>query len=200
MFCPVCGLEELNANQFCRSCGTDLRAARFALAETDNVTASAISAREEIGRAVAAQIRELDSARDLKKFAEDVLPQIEKFLASPEEKRLRRLRTGAIISSVGLGVATGFIIAGILMNDVKVFFFVGLGIVTFFIGLGFVLNALLFTVPRKSPPGKSGDARSQRELKAHTNDLVLPESNDIFSSVTEHTTHQLSKNRNTPPD
>jgi hypothetical protein len=39
----------------------------FALERTDNITASAVSARDEIGRAVAAKIREMDSARDLKK-------------------------------------------------------------------------------------------------------------------------------------
>lgn len=200
MFCPDCGLQELHSNQFCRACGTDLRLVRSAVEKNDDITASAISARDEIGRAVAAKIRETQSARELTKVAEDVFPQIEKFLESPEEKRLRRLRTGTIISSVGLGVATGFVIASILMDDKGVFFFVGLGVITFFIGLGFILNALHFTVPKKMLSDKSSNAMSQRELDANTRDLVLPESNDIFSSVTEHTTRQLSKTRNTPQD
>ena len=92
MFCPGCGLEERGSNQFCRACGTDLRPVRFALEKPDNITASAISARDEIGRAVAAKIRETQSVYELKKDAEDVLPEIEKFLESPAEKRLRRMR------------------------------------------------------------------------------------------------------------
>ncbi|MEO8074252.1 MAG: zinc ribbon domain-containing protein [Acidobacteriota bacterium] len=200
MYCPGCGLEELHSNQFCRACGTDLRLVRSAIEKHDGVTASAISARDEIGRAVAAKIRETQSARELTKVAEDVLPQIEKFLESPEEKRLRRLRTGTIISSVGLGVASAFKIMAFLLNDTDLLFLASFGMVTFFIGLSFILNAFFFTIPRKKLPNNFDDAQKQRELDANTNDLVLPESNDIFSSVTEHTTRQLSKTQNTPQD
>lgn len=198
MFCPGCGLQELHSNQFCRACGTDLRLVRSAIEKPDGVTASAISARDEIGRAVAAKIRETESAHELKKVAEDVLPEIEKFLESPEEKRLRRMRTGTIISSVGLGATLMFLLQ--ISNGADALLMVGLGLVTFFIGFGFILNALLFTVPRKNLPNKFDDAQSQRELDANTSDLVLPKSNDIFSSVTEHTTRQLSKTKNTPQD
>ncbi|HEX8287236.1 MAG TPA: hypothetical protein VF556_04535 [Pyrinomonadaceae bacterium] len=194
MFCPGCGLEEIQRNQFCRACGTDLRTVRFALERPDNITASAISARDEIGRAIAAKIRETQSVYELKRVAEDVLPEIEKFLESPEEKRLRRIRSGTVVSSVGAGVAIGFVIASILMADNSVLFFVGLGIVTFFIGLGLILNALLFTVPKKKLQDKSSEAQNQRKLDltdAETNDLQLPESNNIFTSVTEETTRQL---------
>src|SRR5512134_485138 len=105
MFCAGCGLEEVQWNQFCRSCGVDMRMIRNAMAMPDTITASAASAREEIGRAVAAKIRETRSAKELAKVTEEVLPEIEKFLESPEEKRLRRMRVGMILSSVGLGVA-----------------------------------------------------------------------------------------------
>ena len=196
MFCPSCGLEERHRNQFCRACGADLRPVRTALERPDSVTNSAALARDEIGRAVAAKILQTQSASELKTVAEDVLPGIEKFLESPEEKRLRLLRNGTIVAGVGLGTAIGFVIASVLMGDKGVFFFVGLGVITFFIGLSFVLNALLFTVPKKSLPDKSPDAENQRELdvmKPETNELVLPASNNVFSSVTEHTTHQLKK-------
>ena len=53
MFCPSCGSEERQASQFCRACGTDLRAVHMGLERPDSITASAESAREEIGRAVA---------------------------------------------------------------------------------------------------------------------------------------------------
>ena len=53
MFCPECGIEERTANQFCRACGVDLRRVRVAVESPDSITASAVSARDEIGRAVA---------------------------------------------------------------------------------------------------------------------------------------------------
>src|SRR5215472_4867113 len=103
MFCPSCGSEERQASQFCRACGTDLGPVRTSLERPDSVTASAVSAREEIGRAVAEKIREVEDAHELKRVAEDVLPKIEKFLESYEEKRLRRMRAGVIVSSIGFG-------------------------------------------------------------------------------------------------
>src|SRR5258706_16470210 len=167
MFCPGCGSEERKASQFCRACGTDLRVVRVSLETPDSITASAVSAREDIGRAVAAKIREVQSVRELKKVAEDVLPEIEKFLESYEEKRLRRMRAGIVVSSIGFG----FTILMLLMtavarpNDVQGFVGgAGVGIVAFCLGLGLLLNALLFTRPRKDLKDHSTDARAQNLL------------------------------------
>lgn len=196
MYCPDCGIEDKQSNQFCRACGTDLRPVRNAIAQPDSITASAASARDEIGRAVAAKIRESRSAGELAVVAEDVLPEIEKFLESPEEKRLRRMRTGMILSSIGFGTATGISIVSLLMKDSDVIFLAALGVVCFFIGLGFILNGVFLTVPRKGLPDKSSEADSQRELdgpRAQTNDLVLPQANSLFSSVTENTTQHLKQ-------
>lgn len=201
MFCPNCGLEDKQSNQFCRACGADLRSVRNVIARPDDITESAASARDEIGRAVAAKIREMDSARDLTEIAEDVLPQIEKFLESPAEKRLRRIRTGTIISSVGLGATLAFKVMAILLLNESIFFLAGLGMITFFIGLSFVLNGLFFSVPKKGVSNNSPDAQSQRELdvaEAETNELVLPESNNVFSSVTEPTTQLLKEKQPLP--
>lgn len=194
MFCPSCGLEEKQPNQFCRACGIELRAVRTALATPDKITVSATSARDEIGRAFAAKIREINSAKDLKKVAEDVLPEIEKFLESPQEKRQRGIRKGLIWTFIGLGAILGFMIAGTLIGDKEVFFFVGFGVVAFFVGLSLILNALLFSIPRKTLPDKSTDARNQRELdadKTGMNEISAPQPNGLFTSVTEHTTHHL---------
>src|SRR6266542_6738960 len=109
MFCPSCGSNE-QMSQFCRACGTDLRSVRTSLERPDSITASAVTAREEIGRAVAQKLREFENAYDLKRVAEDVLPQIEKFLESPEEKRLRRMRAGIIVSSIGLGATIAMVL------------------------------------------------------------------------------------------
>src|SRR2546426_4226505 len=94
MFCPGCGSEERQASQFCRACGTDLRAVRVGLERPDSITASAVSARAENGPAGAEEIREVEDTRDLKHGAEEVLPQTEKVLQSPAEKRVLRIRAG----------------------------------------------------------------------------------------------------------
>jgi hypothetical protein len=198
MFCPGCGLEDIQSNQFCRACGTELRSVRSALERPDNITASAVSARDEIGRAIAAKIRETTSAKELETVAEDVLPHLEKFLESPAEKRMRRLRTGTLISSIGIGTAVALTIVAIVQKEEDMFFLAGLGLITFFVGLGFILNALLFTVSGKSLSDKSDEAVSQRELDAQTGELALPEPSTLFTSVTENTTRHLKEKQPLP--
>ena len=132
MFCPGCGVEERQGNQFCRACGTDLRVVRTAVERPDTITGAAAGAREEIGRSIAAKIRETQSAKDLKKVVEDVLPEVEKFLESPEERRLRRLRVGTILSCVGMGAAIGLAAAGIMVRKEEFIFLAALGVVTSF--------------------------------------------------------------------
>ena len=206
MFCPSCGMEEKQANQFCRACGTDLRAVRTAVESPDTITASAATARDEIGRAVAFKIRESQSAAELAVVAENVLPELEKFLESPAEKRLRRMRVGTLISSIGIGAALGFFVVSFIMGDRGLLVITGLGVVAFFVGLGFIINGLLLTVPKTGVSDKSSNADRQRELDAHlkaidaeTNELVLPESRQIYSSVTENTTKHLKDKQSAAP-
>lgn len=204
MFCPSCGSEERQASQYCRACGTDLRAVRVSLERPDSITASAVSAREEIGRAVAQKIREVEDARELKKVAEDVLPEIEKFLESPEEKRLRRMRVGVILSSIGFGGTIMMVLMSTIARPADLEGFMGgagASIVLFFIGLGFLLNAFFFTRPRKDVSDHSVDGRAQNvldtdyapppQLRAQTtSNLTAP-----AASVTEHTTLHLKSDR-----
>lgn len=202
MFCPGCGIEERSANQFCRACGADLRRVRTAVESPDQITASAVSAREEIGRTIATKMGELRGASEWSTFAEDVLPEIEKFLESPEEKRLRRIRSGMVVGSIGLGAAGGVALLSAVMylRDTDLVFILGLGgIVCFFIGLGILLNGLLFTVPKKALADRSSEADSQRQLDSlgDTNDLRLPNAPANFhTSVTEHTTKHLKETAN----
>lgn len=204
MFCPSCGSEERQASQFCRACGTDLRVVRVSLERPDSITASAASARDEIGRAVAQKIREVQDAKELKKVAEDVLPEIEKFLESPEEKRLRRMRVGTIISTIGMGATIGMMIMSYFAQTADKEGFAlasGLGVVTFFIGLGFLLNAFFFTRPPKGIAEQSENLQSQNLVDANyaappqlraqtTSNLAQPP-----GSVTENTTLHLKSNR-----
>jgi hypothetical protein len=211
MYCPTCGSEERQLSQYCRACGTDLRVVRRGLERPDTITASAVSAREQISQAMAEKIRQMESAQDLKRVAEDVLPQIEKFLESPEEKRLRRVRAGVITAAAGLGAALLVFLIVASHQAFDLIPFIALGVIAFLVGLGMVINGLAFTVPRKTLADRTEDAESQRQLEAgaqrgypgnqlsgaspSTNDLASPEDRIVpRSSVTEHTTHQLKPN------
>jgi len=215
MFCPSCGSEERQATQFCRACGTDLRAVRVSLERPDSITASAVTAREEIGRAVAQKIREIEGARDLERVAEDVLPQIEKFLESYEEKRLRRMRAGVITAAFGFGTCVvGLLLATIISGEVGTALTVGgagLGFLMFLVGLGLVLNGKMLSRPQRGVENNSQDADLQNLLEAGYAPPELgtgSEAPPTFraqttsnlteaggSSVTEHTTHHLKTER-----
>ena len=209
MYCPTCGSEERQVSQYCRACGTDLGGVRRGLERPDTITASAVSAREEITRVMAEKIRQMEGSRELKQVAEDVLPQLEKFLESPEEKRLRRVRAGVVIAAAGLGSALLIFLMSLNAHDLIPF--ISLGVIAFLIGLGLIINGLVFTIPRKTVADRSEEAQAQKELEARaqgayaanqlsggsqtTNDLPGPDSRiAAHSSVTEHTTHHLKPN------
>ena len=209
MFCPTCGSEERQASQYCRACGVDLRAVRVSIERPDSITASAVSAREEIGRAIGDRIRSVKDAAELKIVADSVLPQVEKFLESPGEKRLRRIRAGTIIAACGLGAGILGLIMSEALNgpDYEAAIWVGgLGLTAFTLGLGFILNGLLFTKPRSAmddlpdaklqnlldsaytpPPVRSGESPM---LRSPTTSNLAAEKG---ASVTEHTTLNLKK-------
>jgi hypothetical protein len=214
MFCPSCGSEERQASQFCRACGTDLRGVRVGLERPDSITASAISAREEIGRAVAEKIRDMEDARYMRRFAQNVLPKIDKFLESPEEKRLRRLRAGMITALIGPAIGIPAIVAIPHINDRDFTIFLAyvavFAAVTFATGLGLLLNGLLFSRPRKGIEDHSAEAQKQNVLDAsymapplRSSAPAQPEfraqtTSDLSragSSITEHTTHHLNTER-----
>ncbi len=111
-----------------------MRAVRITLERPDAVTESAISARDQIGRAIADKIRMTQSAAELQTVAEEVLPEIEKFLESPAERRLRRLRAGLIMSFIGVGASLGGIVASLAEEDLFVMIIPGL--IMLFIGSG----------------------------------------------------------------
>ena len=212
MYCPSCGSEERQKSQFCRACGTDLRIVRNSLENPDAVTQSAASAREHIGMAVADKIRQMSTAKELERVAEDVLPHFEKFLESPEEKRLRRIRAGIITAAIGLGASIiGLILA---MDRSAIIPYITPALITFLVGIGVIVNGLIFTLPRKSLPGDAYDALSQQVLDSNANvnripyeapaatNLPAPNlTNELVpapraqSSVTEHTTHHLKTSK-----
>ncbi|MDT5061610.1 MAG: hypothetical protein QOH63_2069 [Acidobacteriota bacterium] len=197
MFCPSCGSEERQLSQFCRGCGTDLRAVRAGLERPDAITNSAATAREDIGRAIAEKIKELRGSTELKTMAEDVLPKIEEFLESPEEKRLRRMRKGVITTAVGLGAMLMFLLIALLMRKEEMLIPIGAAAAAFVIGLGMIINGKLLTVQKKRLPDQSQEDVSQSMLDrlkgnaAHTPRELQPPTTPPLS-VIEHTTHKLS--------
>lgn len=211
MYCPSCGSEERQLSQFCRACGTDLRIVRNSLENPDAVTQSAISAREHIGMAVADKIRQMSTAKELERVAEDVLPHFEKFLESPEEKRLRRIRSGIITSAIGLGATIILLVMATDKPDILPF--ITPALITFLVGVGVIVNGLIFTVPRKSLPGDAYDALSQKVLDSGANMNRIPYevpaaaslpanlTNELApsprsqQSITEHTTHHLNTSK-----
>ena len=188
MFCPGCSSEERHGNQFCRKCGTDLLKVRRSLESSDRLTASAVSAREEIGRAIALKIRETTSAQELTLLTRNVLPQIEEFLESPEERRLRRLRAGSIVSSIGFGTAAGLTAAAYMSGEMDLLFLAALGAITFFIGIGLIINAIFLTIPSRTV-GRMPDL----EPAGLPPDYMKPAAAPHVPSVTEHTTRHLEE-------
>jgi hypothetical protein len=195
MFCPSCGSEERQHGRFCRACGADLSPVRLALEKPDAITASAISARDQIGSAFADKIRELRAGDELGKAATELLPILDKLLESPEEKRLRRIRAGVYTWAIGLAVALLVATLG-LGNRGDDLFNAGCVVVfSFLIGLCFLLNGWMFTIPPKdmfeSPPKTIPPPEFKNSPDVPTNSVLQPGHQELSPSVTEHTTHQL---------
>jgi len=163
-----------------------LRTVRTALARPDSITSSAANARDEIGRAVAAKIAELQNANDLARVVEEVLPEIEKFLESPEERRLRRMRAGVTLAAIGTGVTLFLLLLEGFVHEQMPW---AVGLILLFLGLGILVNGAMFSLPRKSiaeppalnPVSPTGEIQPQPTTPGNP------------PSVTENTTKQLKE-------
>jgi hypothetical protein len=202
MFCPNCGTEDQSHNQFCRSCGTSLHAVRSALDQPDDITNSAITAREEIGRAIAGKSAEFKSIQDLRTAVYEVLPAIERFLQSPEERRLyeqeRRLnqiRGGMITSVVGLALILSFLLVSWVSSEEVVLIGSAVGLLVLLIGVGVLATALWLTVLPKRLAASSDQASKRiipvEKLASFSNKELAPGKPSGFHSVTEGTTRDL---------
>ncbi|MEZ5307866.1 MAG: hypothetical protein R2684_12045 [Pyrinomonadaceae bacterium] len=188
MFCPKCGSQEKDNNQYCRTCGAELGSVRSAVAlrgSTGDLT------RSDVGRAILARIAATQSGKELAKVSNEVAPVIEKLLESPEERRLRRIRHGSITAFVGLGTSIGMAVAA-TFNDPDLFVLSGLGMITFFIGMALMVNGYFFSVTSDVPKSLEGASDVVLPEGRTTSDLSLPEG-ATFGSVTENTTKTLDK-------
>jgi len=203
MYCPGCGAREDQLIQYCRTCGTDLRAVRNGLERPDLDVASIASAREEVARATAAKIKEGQWWQ-----VGALVPEVEKLFESPgerrlrlhrldEEQRLQRIRAGTITASVGLGLVVLFLVLS--LAEEKAFFLVGPSLLVFLIGLGVVINGLWFTVPKQSMADGSPEPYRQDALEGalrsgpgEQGELSRSLPSALPISVTEQTTRHLS--------
>lgn len=197
MFCPNCGTEDSTKSQFCRGCGAELQIVRTALVRPEAVTNAAVTAREQIGQAIAVKISELRTARDLKKVVEDVLPQVQKFLESPEERRLRRLRGGVVTAAVGLGLIMASWLVGGTANKSEIEFLAVLGgcagTLVFFIGMAIIMIERWLGAPKSIQTGPRISAqilRDSRTGKVTTGEMA-PDQPPGLGSITEGTTREL---------
>ena len=199
MFCPNCGIEDASQNQFCRGCGTSLHAVRSMLDHPDEITSSAVSAREEIGRAIAAKIGEFEHSRDLRRAVYEILPAVESFLTSPEERlalrreqRVNQIREGVLTSVVGLSIILTFFLISWLTNSPKVLIVSAVGLLVLLIGLGISCTAAWCT---DLPKETRSRVRNRRITKGVNSQPLLvkeqPAQHSTFSSVTEGTTREL---------
>jgi hypothetical protein len=179
-----------------------LRAVRTGLERPDAITESAVTAREEIGRAIATKIRDVQSGQDLKHIGNYVLPQLSGFLESPEEKRLKLIRAGIILTSVGAAASLLFVVLRLFVDlsaTINGGLFLALsasGLVPFLLGLGLVINGLYFTLPHKKSLAPSEDRSGQKEVwdtSLPRKEFATAQPLAVPVSVTEHTTHNLPR-------
>jgi len=203
MYCPGCGASEDQLIQYCRTCGTDLRAVRDGLERPGLDVASLASAREEIARAVAAKIKEGQWWQ-----VGAMVPEVEKLFESPEERlmrlhrsdeeqRLRRFRVGTITAAVGLGLVVLFLLLSLAERNA--FLLIGPSLLVFLIGLGVVINGLWFSVPKQSMPDRSLEWHRQDSPEGALRSVTAPQGKLSASphsaqpiSVTEETTRHLT--------
>jgi hypothetical protein len=208
MYCPSCGVKEDQVTQFCRTCGIDLRVVRVSL-EMPEPSASTVTARDEVARAVAAKVQE---GKWWQLAA--MVPEVERLFESPqmrelrlsreaEAQRLRRLRAGVITSAVGLGTILLLLIVSLAKPDLLLL--AGPSLVVLLVGLGILINGLLFTVPK----GSAVDISIEKEKLDTPSEFAttaeicadLPSVRPSFSpyTVTDQTTRHLSSELVKPP-
>ena len=175
---------------YCRGCGTDLRSVRVSLTSPEPSLNTTHGAREEIGRALAARIRDLPNLSEL----EDALPAIEAFLETPGERRLSRMRAGTIIAAIGLGATVFF--ALFALKEADMIFAPGLGIVCFLIGIGLIINGRFLTLRHEDRvlPLSGQPEESTNRFANFSSVAALPTGETLAqpASVTENTTRHLA--------
>jgi hypothetical protein len=204
MFCPECGIEDQSRNPFCRGCGRSLNPVRASLERSDEITTSAVTAREEIGRAIAAKIAEIETTGGLREAVYEILPVVERLLESPEErslnqyqrgKRLNQMHEGVLTAVVGLGIILSSLLISWVTGQEKILVVSALGLLVLLIGAGIIVTALCFTVLPKRKVTYSPSLSTWSLADEKPTSLFDTESGSIvrysFPSITEEIPREL---------
>jgi hypothetical protein len=199
MFCPNCGIEDQTNNQFCRSCGTSLQSVRVVLEEPDAITRSAVNAREMIGRAIAEKISDFEDARDLRTAVYEVLPAIQGFLESPEERllkkseeRLNKIREGVLTTVSGIAIMIPSLLLSWIIQKEFILIISAVGLLVFLIGLGITMTAAWFGGLTRTPLTARPTIQLEPVEKRNTGSMEdSSRRHSDFRSVTEGTTREL---------
>jgi len=200
MFCPQCGTSQSEELKFCKQCGANLHAVRQVV-NTKDAGEKFDWSRTWVAEMFMSQAEQKRRAQEIERQAG----------ITPEVKRLKEIRAGVILSSVGLGVmiflyvmTQGLIAAGILPHvaaEIVRCVWVA-GVIPFLIGAGMMLNGAviakrfneslererqLYGIPLPKAFNSSGNTKE--DLAQSAADLSEPDSQR--ASVTEHTTRKL---------
>lgn len=193
-FCPTCGAQQQQPGQFCRGCGTDLRSIRTALTSPP---VPVDTARLEIARAVSAKIAAIDpnDAQLVTKIA-FLRQESQKLLDSPDDRR--RMSVTITIGAVGGGalfffmILLGKIIQSGDRNNIGGVF--ALMLVTLLATLASLVLTSIFPRTRKAAnPDLPISFQAGTSRPTPTAEIQPPRPMLDPPSVTEETTHQLSR-------
>jgi hypothetical protein len=188
MFCPQCGSNQSDQLKFCKSCGANLFAVRHAVSTRDTD--------HEFDWSKTWVAEMMLSETERKKRKEELKRQRG---ITPESRSHKEIKAGVITASVGMGLAVflsvfmeGIILSGNIAADVAPILsrLWVVGVIPFFIGLGLLINGLFV-----KSSGQTGPKPGVLEREAEQLSLPPGDASEFApspSSVTEHTTRQLS--------
>jgi hypothetical protein len=186
MFCPQCGTNQADDLKFCKSCGANLEAVRQAVSLRESnsdkfdwskswVTEMFLSERERKRRH-----EELDRQRGI----------------TPEVKRLREIKAGIIVASIGFGISIflfllmeGIINGGnVRPADAAILSRIwAAGLIPISVGLGLIIAGLVVRTPpgRPSQTDSLGNAPDSGASRSHP-EGYLPSAFSVTEGTTKH--------------
>jgi hypothetical protein len=197
MFCPRCASKQSEDVKFCTGCGANLGAVRQVVDTRDSEKRfdwSDTWVADMFMSGEAAERRKLEMERRLG--------------ITPEVKRYNEIKTGVILSSVGIGLMVFLFffmrgIAGSVDRDaVEIITRVWMsGLIPFFVGVAFMINGAfiskkLVEIQNRNQSAETNQLKSEavpRTLRSADTNEFIPTS---FTSVTESTTRHLSETAN----
>jgi hypothetical protein len=188
MFCPQCGTNQSDELKFCKSCGGNLFAVRQVVATRET------GSKFDWSKTWVAEMMLSESEREKRKEELERQRGI-----TPESRSHKEIKAGVITTSVGVGLAIflsifmqGIIAGGNVDKDAAAILsrLWIVGVIPFFVGLGLLINGLFVKSPGQAPTKPGELANGAQPLSLPPGDA--PEFAPPPSSVTEHTTRQLS--------